>query len=139
MCGWSRLGADPVGTDEVGAAERPSVQGLSDLTMNAAGALGGVVAGVVVLTSSYGALCAVALVPVAVLGVAVRFQTKNKGDILSCRYSKLIPSDESLLFVGSITSLSGAQNGLFIRTNANGKVFMRGVGTVLDTLPTTYR
>ena len=53
---------------------------------------------------------------------AVRFQTKNKGDILSCRYSKLIPSDESLLFVGSITSLSGAQNGLFIRTNANGKV-----------------
>ncbi len=55
---------------------------------------------------------------------AVRFRTNNKQDIMSCRYSKLMPSDESLLFVGSITSTNGAQNGLFIRTNANGKVLV---------------
>lgn len=71
--GWSctLIAGSTMVTDEVGAAERPSVQGLSDLTMNAAGAIGGVVAGVVVLMSSYAALCAVALLPVVALGVAV--------------------------------------------------------------------
>jgi predicted MFS family arabinose efflux permease len=58
-------------TDEVAVAERPAVQGLSDLAMNAAGAVGGAVAGVVVLVSSYSVLCAVALVPVGALAVAV--------------------------------------------------------------------
>jgi hypothetical protein len=58
-------------TDEVAAAERPAVQGLSDLVMNGAGAAGGAVAGIVVLVSSYGVLCAVAVVPLVVLGVAV--------------------------------------------------------------------
>jgi MFS family permease len=71
--GWSctLIAGSTMVTDEVSAAERPAVQGLSDLTMNAAGALGGAVAGVVVLVSSYGVLCAVALVPVATLAVAV--------------------------------------------------------------------
>jgi hypothetical protein len=58
-------------TDEVAPAERPAVQGLSDLVMNGAGAVGGAVAGIVVLVSSYGILCAVAVVPLAVLAVAV--------------------------------------------------------------------
>lgn len=71
--GWSctLIAGSTMVTDEVAPAERPSVQGLSDLTMNAAGALGGVVAGVVVLVSSYGVLCAVALVPVALLALAL--------------------------------------------------------------------
>ncbi|MDP1876140.1 MAG: MFS transporter [Actinomycetota bacterium] len=71
--GWSctLIAGSTMLTDEVEPAERPSVQGLSDLTMNAAGAVGGALAGVVVLVSSYGVLCAVALVPVAALAVAV--------------------------------------------------------------------
>lgn len=71
--GWSctLISGSTIVTDEVEPAERPSVQGLSDLAMNAAGAIGGAVAGVVVLVSSYGMLCAVALVPLAGLAVAV--------------------------------------------------------------------
>ena len=70
--GWSCtliVGSTMV-TDEVDERERPAVQGLSDLTMNAAGAVGGAVAGLVVYASSYGVLCAVALVPVAGLTIA---------------------------------------------------------------------
>ncbi|MEI6362227.1 MAG: MFS transporter [Actinomycetes bacterium] len=69
--GWSctLIAGSTMVTDEVDEAERPAVQGLSDLTMNAAGALGGVVAGVVVVTTSYAVLCAVALGPVLALGV----------------------------------------------------------------------
>jgi MFS family permease len=71
--GWSctLIAGSTMVTDEVGAAERPSVQGLSDLAMNAAGAVGGAVAGVVVLVASYGWLCVVALVPLVALAVAV--------------------------------------------------------------------
>ena len=71
--GWSctLIAGSTIVTDETAAAERPAVQGLSDLTMNVAGALGGVVAGVVVAVASYGVLCAVALVPLAGLAVAV--------------------------------------------------------------------
>ncbi len=71
--GWSctLIAGSTMVTDEVAPAERPAVQGLSDLTMNAAGAVGGVVAGLVVLVGSYGVLCAVALVPLAALAVAV--------------------------------------------------------------------
>ena len=71
--GWSctLIAGSTMVTDEVQPVERPAVQGLSDLTMNAAGALGGAVAGIVVLVSSYGVLCAVAVVPLAALAVAV--------------------------------------------------------------------
>ncbi len=71
--GWSctLIAGSTMVTDEVMAVERPAVQGLSDLVMNAAGAFGGALAGVVVILSSYGWLCAVALVPVAGLAVAV--------------------------------------------------------------------
>ncbi len=71
--GWSctLIAGSTMVTDEVAAVERPAVQGLSDLTMNAAGAVGGLVAGVVVMVSSYAVLCAVALVPVVALGIAV--------------------------------------------------------------------
>jgi len=70
--GWSctLIAGSTMVTDEVDERERPAVQGLSDLTMNAAGAVGGAVAGLVVYASSYGVLCAVALVPVAGLAIA---------------------------------------------------------------------
>jgi MFS family permease len=69
--GWSctLIAGSTLVTDEVPAAERPAVQGLSDLTMNGAGAVGGAVAGVVVVVWSYGALCALAAVPLAALVV----------------------------------------------------------------------
>jgi len=69
--GWSctLIAGSTLVTDEVEPRERPSVQGLSDLTMNVAGALGGVVAGLVVWWSSYAVLNAVAAIPV--IGLAV--------------------------------------------------------------------
>lgn len=69
--GWSctLIAGSTLVTDEVEPRERPSVQGLSDLTMNVAGAVGGVVAGVVVWLSSYAVLNAVAAVPVIALAV----------------------------------------------------------------------
>jgi MFS family permease len=69
--GWSctLIAGSTLLVDDVGAVERPSVQGLSDLVMNVAGAVGGAVAGLVVAFSSYGVLCAVAAVPV--LGLAL--------------------------------------------------------------------
>ena len=71
--GWSctLIAGSTMVTDEVAPAERPAVQGLSDLAMNGAGAAGGAVAGIVVLVSSYGVLCAVAVVPLVALAVAV--------------------------------------------------------------------
>lgn len=71
--GWSctLIAGSALVTDSVDAPERPSVQGLSDLVMNAAGALGGVAAGIIVAVGSYAALCAAAAVPLAVLAVWV--------------------------------------------------------------------
>lgn len=69
--GWSctLIAGSTLLVDDVGPVERPSVQGLSDLVMNAAGAVGGVVAGLVVAFSSYTVLCAVSAIPV--LGLAL--------------------------------------------------------------------
>jgi predicted MFS family arabinose efflux permease len=71
--GWSAtlISGSTIVTDEVVASERPAVQGLSDLAMNAAGALGGIVAGIVVFAASYAVLCAVALAPLVALAVAM--------------------------------------------------------------------
>lgn len=70
--GWSctLIAGSTLLTDAVGEGERPTVQGLSDFVMNTAGAVGGIVAGVVVAVASYGVLCAVAAVPVLALGLA---------------------------------------------------------------------
>ena len=69
--GWSctLIAGSAIVTEATDAAERPSVQGLSDLSMNAAGAVGGAVAGVVVAVGSYGWLCAVAVLPLVALAV----------------------------------------------------------------------
>jgi MFS family permease len=49
---------------------RPSVQGTSDLMMNGAGAIGGALAGLIIAFASFSALCALALVPIAALGLS---------------------------------------------------------------------
>lgn len=69
--GWSctLIAGSTLVTDAVGPDERPSVQGLSDLVMNTAGALGGVAAGLIVFAGSYGLLCAAAAIPLAGLAV----------------------------------------------------------------------
>jgi len=71
--GWSctLIAGSTLLVDDVPAQERPSVQGLSDLVMNAAGALGGAVAGLIVWGANYAVLCAVATIPVLVLAFMV--------------------------------------------------------------------
>ena len=68
--GWSctLIAGSTLLVDGIAPQERPSVQGLSDLVMNTAGALGGAIAGLIVWTSSYAVLCAVVVIPV--LGLA---------------------------------------------------------------------
>ena len=67
--GWSftLIAGSTLVTDSVEANERPSVQGLSDLSMNAAGALGGVAAGIIMWWGGYLWLCAVAALPLVAL------------------------------------------------------------------------
>lgn len=62
-------------SESVEMAARPLVQGFSDLTMNLAGALGGVLAGVIVAASGFGTLnaaAAVLVVPVVALVLSGR-------------------------------------------------------------------
>lgn len=69
--GWSctLIAGSTLVTDSVEPAERPSVQGLSDLTMNTAGAIGGALAGLIMWLGGYGLLCALATIPL--LGLAL--------------------------------------------------------------------
>ncbi len=69
--GWSftLISGSTMVTDAIAAENRPSVQGLSDLAMNVAGALGGVLAGIIVVASSYAVLCFVAIVPLVLIVV----------------------------------------------------------------------
>jgi len=77
--GWSctLIAGSTLLTDDIGENERPAVQGLSDLVMNLAAAAGGVVAGVIVATSTYGVLCLVALVPVLAIPLAAAWLTRS--------------------------------------------------------------
>jgi MFS family permease len=72
--GWSgtMVGGSTLLTESVGAANRPSAQGLSDLVMGLAGASAGALSGVVVAWSSYATLtvlAAVATVPLIALAL----------------------------------------------------------------------
>jgi MFS family permease len=71
--GWSctLIAGSTLVTDDVTENERPAVQGLSDLVMNLAAAIGGAIAGIIVATTSYSVLCAVTAFPVLTLGVLV--------------------------------------------------------------------
>jgi MFS family permease len=73
--GWSftLIAGSTLVTDSVDADERPSVQGLSDLCMNAAGALGGVAAGIMMWWVGYLWLCAIATLPLLALIIWIRF------------------------------------------------------------------
>jgi MFS family permease len=72
--GWSftLIAGSTLVTDSVEANERPSVQGLSDLSMNAAGALGGVAAGIIMWWGGYLWLCALATLPLVALVIWTR-------------------------------------------------------------------
>jgi len=64
--GWSftLIAGSTLLTDDSQAADRPAIQGFSDLTMNVAGAVGGAAAGIIMLGFSYAVLCSVAAIPV---------------------------------------------------------------------------
>jgi len=69
--GWSftLVSGSALVSDDVASVDRPSVQGLSDLAMNVAAAVCGAAAGFIVAATSYATLCAIAALPVLLLGV----------------------------------------------------------------------
>lgn len=69
--GWSctLIAGSALLSESIEEQTRPTVQGASDLIMNLTGAIGGVIAGVVIATLSYGWLCAVAALPVLLLAI----------------------------------------------------------------------
>ncbi|MFG2005425.1 MFS transporter [Spirillospora sp. NPDC048911] len=71
--GWSfgLVGGSALLTESVPTAHRPAVQGLSDLMMNAGGALGGLAAGAIVTVFSYGTLAAIAVLLVLPMTAAL--------------------------------------------------------------------
>jgi MFS family permease len=71
--GWSctLIAGSTLLVDGIAAQERPSVQGLSDLVMNASGAIGGALAGLIVWLSSYAVLSMVAIIPVLALALVI--------------------------------------------------------------------
>jgi len=77
--GWSftLIAGSTLLTDDIGENERPAVQGLSDLVMNLAAAGGGVVAGIIVATSTYATLCLAALVPVLAIPLCAVWLTRG--------------------------------------------------------------
>lgn len=68
--GWSctLIAGSAFLSESVSIQMRPASQGASDLIMNLSGAGGGALAGVIIGTLSYGALCLFAAIPVLVLG-----------------------------------------------------------------------
>lgn len=76
--GWSMtmVSGSALLAESLPVDDRPSVQGASDLCMNGAGAIGGAMAGVVLAFSGYVAVCAVAVIPVLFLGIAIRWSAR---------------------------------------------------------------
>jgi MFS family permease len=73
--GWSAtmVAGSTLLSESVGTANKPSVQGLSDLVMGLAGAVSGGLSGFVVAWASYGALTALAaLITVPLIALALR-------------------------------------------------------------------
>jgi len=72
--GWSctLIAGSAMVTDATDAGERPAVQGLSDLAMNVAGAVGGAAAGLIVWGFGYTVLCLAGLVPLVILANILR-------------------------------------------------------------------
>ncbi len=78
--GWSftLIAGSTLITDSVEANERPSVQGLSDLAMNTAGALGGIAAGIIMWWGGFGWLCALAILPLICLAIWISIPACRK-------------------------------------------------------------
>lgn len=53
---------------------------------------------------------------------AVRFRTNNTNDLLFCRYSKVVLSDESIVLAGRLTPANGPQRDFIMRTTPSGNV-----------------
>jgi hypothetical protein len=73
--GWSgtMVAGSTLLSESVGTANKPSVQGLSDLVMGLAGAVAGALSGLVVAWASYGALTGLAaLLTVPLIALALR-------------------------------------------------------------------
>jgi MFS family permease len=68
--GWSctLIAGSTYLSESVSVEMKPSSQGASDLVMNLTGAIGGAVSGVIIGTIGYSWLCALAAVPVSILG-----------------------------------------------------------------------
>ena len=69
--GWSctLIAGSALLAESVDGDFKTSAQGASDLVMNLSGAGGGALAGVIIATLSYGWLCAIAAIPVSILGL----------------------------------------------------------------------
>lgn len=69
--GWSctLIAGSSLLTESVSPEFKSASQGASDLVMNLSGASGGAIAGVVIATLSYGWLCLLSAIPVALLGL----------------------------------------------------------------------
>jgi MFS family permease len=69
--GWSctLIAGSTYLSESVSVEMKPSSQGASDLVMNLTGAIGGAVSGVIIGTIGYSWLCALAAVPVSILGI----------------------------------------------------------------------
>ena len=69
--GWSctLIAGSTLLTESISDDIRPNAQGATDLVMNLSGAGGGAIAGIIIATLSYGWLCGLAAIPVAILGV----------------------------------------------------------------------
>ena len=69
--GWSctLIAGSALLTESVAPEFKSTSQGASDLVMNLSGASGGAIAGVVIATLSYGWLCLLSAIPVALLGL----------------------------------------------------------------------
>ena len=69
--GWSftLIAGSTFLTESVSQELKASAQGASDLVMNLSGAFGGAIAGVVIAMLSYGWLCALAAIPISLLGL----------------------------------------------------------------------
>jgi MFS family permease len=69
--GWSctLIAGSALLTESVAPEIKSASQGASDLVMNLSGASGGAIAGVVIATLSYGWLCLLSAIPVALLGL----------------------------------------------------------------------
>jgi MFS family permease len=77
--GWSAtlVAGSTLLSESVDLTQRAASQGASDLVMNLGGALGGAFAGVIIATLSYGWLCFISAIPVAVLGLVILFRNRQ--------------------------------------------------------------